>query len=141
MKILVIVCVRSPILLSCCTPKQCHLVFYNLAICQFFPCLLKFNKSRGGCETTFRELLEHYAGNYSLPISQFSLRRSPGEGEMVLVAGRGQKLNCGEPNRDMGGLSSPCRPQEEPAGTTAWPKHLDLDSLNIPRCVTLGYLA
>lgn len=51
-KILVIVCVWSPILLSCCTPKQCHLLYYILAICQFFLCLLIFNRSRNGSETT-----------------------------------------------------------------------------------------
>lgn len=58
-KILVIVCIRCPMLLSACTPKQCHLVFYDLAICQFFPCSLKFNKFRNGSETTFRVLPEH----------------------------------------------------------------------------------
>lgn len=79
-KILVIICVQSPILLSYCTPKQCHLVFYILAICQFFPCLLKFNKSRNGSETTFRDLSEHYADSYSLLVSQFSLRWSQGKG-------------------------------------------------------------
>lgn len=71
-KMLIVVSVRSPILLCCCTPKQRHLVFHILAVCQFFPCSLVFNKSRNGSETTFREQSEHFAGNYSHLINQLA---------------------------------------------------------------------
>lgn len=48
--------VWSHIILDCCPPKQWYLIFYSLAICKFFSCLLKFNKSRNGLETTWRPI-------------------------------------------------------------------------------------
>lgn len=74
-KMLIVASVWSPMLLCCCTPEQRHLVFYILAVCQFFPCSLIFNKSRNGSETTFREQSEHFAGYYSHLINQLASGR------------------------------------------------------------------